>query len=147
MEVRWPIHRWEIPVNTVLNAGRTDVLRMNLPFLISWGEEQEDVLGAWNQLVADAKKEDEKAVHLIHETAGYLGRLISVLITMMDPEYIYIGGEITDIYEELFANMNQIVQERCFLYGNRRVKLVKDGHSELTIHSGINESIYAQWKP
>lgn len=111
------------------------------------GEEQEDVLGAWNQLVADAKKEDEKAVHLIHETAGYLGRLISVLITMMDPEYIYIGGEITDIYEELFANMNQIVQERCFLYGNRRVKLVKDGHSELTIHSGINESIYAQWKP
>lgn len=112
-----------------------------------WGEEQEDVLGAWNQLVADAKKEDEKAVHLIHETAGYLGRLISVLITMMDPEYIYIGGEITDIYEELFANMNQIVQERCFLYGNRRVKLVKDGHSELTIHSGINESIYAQWKP
>ncbi|MFR3754548.1 MAG: hypothetical protein ACLTW9_23860 [Enterocloster sp.] len=76
-----------------------------------------------------------------------MGRLISVLITMMDPEYIYIGGEITDIYEELFANMNQIVQERCFLYGNRRVKLVKDGHSELTIHSGINESIYAQWKP
>ena len=53
----------------------------------------------------------------------------------------YIGGAITDIYDELFANMNQVVQESCFLYGNRRVQLVKDDHSELTIHSGINESI------
>ena len=25
MAVRWPIRRWEIPVNTVLNAGRMDV--------------------------------------------------------------------------------------------------------------------------
>lgn len=65
--------------------------------------------------------------------AGYLGELITLLIYIMDPEYVYVGGELAQIYDMLFPDMYKIIRKKCFMYGNRKINIVKDIQSDMTM--------------
>ena len=107
-----------------------------------FGVERKDTLEAWKEFTEAAARGEEHAVSQVSSIAGYLGELIALLIFIMDPEYVYVGGELAQIYDTLFPDMNKVIQKKCFLYGNRKVNIVKD----MTINSGINEFIYSHWR-
>ncbi len=110
-----------------------------------FGMERKDTLEAWKEFAEAVSGREERAMSQVSSIAGYLGELIALLIFIMDPEYVYVGGELAQIYDTLFQDMNKIIRKKCFMYGNRRVNIVKDIQSDMTINSGINEFIYSHW--
>lgn len=121
---------------------------LSIPGIVKdyFGGEKKNTLEAWEQFARDVADQKPKALEQARVIAGYLGELTSMLIFILDPEYLYIGGELAQIYDVLYPEMYQVIQKRCFIYGNRQVKIVKDIQSDMTINSGINESIYSHWK-
>lgn len=107
---------------------------------------QENVLESWEEFRQDLEDGKEKAVMLSEKIAAYLGELAVLLICLLDPEYVYIGGELAEIYDLLYDGMYEVVRKKCFIYGKRKVQIVKDLQSDMTIHIGINELIYSRWK-
>lgn len=121
---------------------------LSIPSIVKsyFGCEKTNTLEAWAQFREDIAEQKEKALQLADTIADHLGELTALLIFIMDPEYLYIGGELAQIYNVLYPRMYEIINKRCFNYGNRQVKIVNDLQSDETINSGINESIYSHWK-
>lgn len=108
--------------------------------------EQENVLEAWKRFTQDVERGEHSALELVHVIAYYLSELAALLIFVLDPEYLYIGGELAQIYDLLYPEVDKMVRKKCCLYGNRKVKIIKDLQSDMTINSGINEVIFSNWK-
>lgn len=121
---------------------------LSIPGIVKnyFGEDKKNTLEAWKEFTEAIFRKEERAVELAKSIAAYLGELIALLIFIMDPEYVYVGGELADIYDVLFPDMNRIIRKKCYIYGNRSVNIVKDTQSDMTINSGINESIYSHWR-
>ncbi|MGE5606326.1 MAG: ROK family protein, partial [Bacteroidota bacterium] len=56
------------------------------------GQQPRDTDQAWQQFLAAVIAQKPKALSVIAENGKLLGRLISVLVNIFDPEVIYIGG-------------------------------------------------------
>lgn len=121
---------------------------LSIPGIVKnyFGVDKKNTLEAWEEFTRAVADREERAVSQVRSIAGYLGELIALLIFIMDPEYVYVGGELAQIYDVLFPDMNKVVQKKCFMYGNRKVNIVKDIESDKTINSGINEFIYSHWR-
>lgn len=102
---------------------------LSIPGIVKryFGEERKNTLEAWKEFTDAIIQKEARAVELGTSIAVYL-------------------GELADIYDVLFPEMNKIIQKKCYIYGNRSVNIVKDTQSDMTINSGINESIYSHWR-
>lgn len=122
---------------------------LSIPGIVKsyFGEEKKNTLEAWKEYTDAVFHGEEQAVNLGNTIAAYLGELIALLVFIMDPEYVYVGGELAQLYDVLYPRMIEVVRKKCFIYGNRNLSIVKDIQSDMTINSGINESIYARWRP
>lgn len=77
-----------------------------------------------------------------------LGKLSSILINLFDPEVLYIGGHIADIYEALEPYYIEELKIRCPLWVVKPgVNVVCDHDSSRTRYVGIGETIYGRWNP
>ncbi|MED9966902.1 MAG: ROK family transcriptional regulator [Blautia sp.] len=108
--------------------------------------EQENVLDAWEKFTQDVKRKESSALKFVHVIAHHLSELLATLIFVLDPEYLYVGGELAQIYDLLYPEISKAIKERCCLYGNRNIKIIKDDKSDMTINSGISEAIFSNWK-
>ena len=77
-----------------------------------------------------------------------LGRLSSILVNLFDPEVLYIGGHIAEVYSALEPYFLDELRKRCPLWDvHPGVNVVCDLDSSLTHYVGIGETIYAKWNP
>lgn len=120
---------------------------LSIPSIVKdyFGEDKIDTLQAWENFIKDLFEQKQAAVEAGKSIAKYLGELISMLIFILDPEYVYIGGELAQIYDILFEDFYGIVKDRYSRYGERHLKIIKDLHSDITINGGLNEKIYSKW--
>ncbi|HMT06634.1 MAG TPA: ROK family transcriptional regulator [Pyrinomonadaceae bacterium] len=77
-------------------------------------------------LIARARIGDSKALTALHSTARYLGLGLASVINATDPAYIYIGGEITEAWDLIEAQVREAVNERTLTreLGSVPIKIV-----------------------
>lgn len=107
--------------------------------------QSEAILDQWMQYIDDVKNGSKKAIKLAEKNAVYLGNLASVLINIFDPETLYIGGDISAIYDVMEKNFMDTIHKRCLLRPKAERRIICDNTSENTINVGISESIYSKW--
>lgn len=63
-------------------------------------------------LIVRARGGDSKALTAVHSTARYLGLGLATIINAVDPSRIYIGGEITEAWDLIEAEVRDAIRER-----------------------------------
>lgn len=117
-------------------------------FLLSYfGEDGRDRSVKWKTFCDALSSNEPKAVSVAQESGHLLGRLVSVLINLLDPECVYVGGDISEVYPYLEKAMLEEVNRRCTIFGARRAKILCDDKSEHRINVGISEKICSTWSP
>ncbi|PYS98517.1 MAG: hypothetical protein DMF63_15940 [Acidobacteria bacterium] len=64
-------------------------------------------------LIARARSNDSKALTALHSTARYLGLGLASIINSVDPSQIYIGGELTEGWDLIEAEVRAAIKERA----------------------------------
>lgn len=64
-------------------------------------------------LITRARSSDSKALTALHSTARYLGLGLASIINSVDPSQIYIGGEITEAWDLIEAEVRAAIKERA----------------------------------
>lgn len=64
-------------------------------------------------LIVRARGGDSKALTALHSTARYLGLGLASIINAVDPTRIYIGGEITEAWDLIKAEVHDAIKERA----------------------------------
>ena len=81
-----------------------------------------------------ALKGDELAIHIMNETATFLGIGIANLINLLNPEMIVVGGGLTNAWDIIYPVTLKEVQKRALSEMAKRVKIVR---ASLGDNSGI----------
>ena len=101
----------------------------------------------WNAFIQAVQNQNDKALRMVKENGALLGKLSSILINLLDPEILYIGGDIASVFpyaEDIFWEQ---ITSRCPLIAGKSFKVVCDNNSEQTINIGISEKICTSWSP
>ena len=86
--------------------------------------QQNDALEVIFQDIIDlALEKDEIALEIIRETGKYLGYGISNIIRSIDPHAIILGGKIIRLWDVIYPEIMQIVEEKAF-WGNNKVNIL-----------------------
>lgn len=64
-------------------------------------------------LITRARSGDAKAVTALHSTARYLGLGLASVINVIDPNCVYIGGEITEAWDLIEPQVREAIKERA----------------------------------
>lgn len=64
-------------------------------------------------LITRARGNDSKALTALHSTARYLGLGLASIINSVDPSQIYIGGELTEGWDLIEAEVRAAIKERA----------------------------------
>ena len=74
-------------------------------------------------LIARARNNDSKALTTLNSTARYLGMGLASIVNAIDPATIYIGGEITDAWDMIEAQVREALRERALTNDLGEVKI------------------------
>lgn len=68
-------------------------------------------------LISRARSEDERARHALEETARYLGIGLAIIINGLNPERIFVGGEIAQAWDLVEPGIRRMVVQRSLTEG------------------------------
>ncbi|HHT90136.1 MAG: ROK family transcriptional regulator [Bacillota bacterium] len=89
-----------------------------------------------------------KGVTIAKDKGILLAKLASILVNLFDPEVLYLGGHISDIYAALEPYFLEELASRCPWWTvEKGVSVICDDDSARTRYTGIGETIYARWNP
>jgi N-acetylglucosamine repressor len=77
-------------------------------------------------VIARARAGDAKADSALAETARHLGGGLAVIINTLNPAQIVVGGEITEVWEQLSPVMRGVINERALTSLAAATPLVPD---------------------
>jgi N-acetylglucosamine repressor len=64
-------------------------------------------------LINRARSSDSKALNALNSTARYLGLGLATIVNSVDPSQIYIGGELTEAWDLIEAEVRAAIKERA----------------------------------
>jgi N-acetylglucosamine repressor len=65
-----------------------------------------------NDVITRSRAGDARAVAALEETARYLGGGLAIIINTLNPAQIYVGGEITEVWDQLSPVIDRVIRER-----------------------------------
>ncbi|HEV8447212.1 MAG TPA: ROK family transcriptional regulator [Gemmatimonadaceae bacterium] len=66
-----------------------------------------------DDVISRARSGERRAINALEETARHLGGGLSVIINTLNPAQIFVGGEITEAWEQLEPVMTSVIRERA----------------------------------
>lgn len=90
---------------------------------------------------------DVSAVRVLEENAEILGRLLSVLNNIFNPDCIYIGGETVGLLQERLDKSMEQVTSRMLVQENVLPEIKIDEDCSATVLYGAAEMVFSQWMP
>lgn len=90
---------------------------------------------------------DISAVRVLEENAEILGRLLSVLNNIFDPDCIYIGGETVGLLQKRLDKSMEQVTSRMLVQENVLPEIKIDEDCSATVLYGAAEMVFSQWMP
>ncbi|MDB4875061.1 MAG: hypothetical protein JWM41_1507 [Gemmatimonadetes bacterium] len=79
-----------------------------------------------DQVIARGRSGDAAALAALEETARYLGRGLSMIVNTINPEQIFVGGEITDLWDRLAPIMREVIEARALTSRAAATPLIPD---------------------
>jgi predicted NBD/HSP70 family sugar kinase len=101
----------------------------------------------WQQFLAAVIAQKPEALSVIAENGKLIGRLISVLVNIFDPEVIYIGGITESIFDYLYPHVMSEAKSRIIVNQMRDVSVFSSRDYETLIFRGCSEMVFDEWKP
>lgn len=93
------------------------------------------------------EQSDEQTQRYIQQKGELIGMLLSILVNLFDPQTVYVGGEITDIFPQIEPILIAILESRCIALNNEVLTLRCDTDSDMSIVLGLNQVIFEKWNP
>ena len=114
--------------------------------------------GIWHETTASAEEQwaemsqailDTPSVYasFLQEKGFLIGKLLSVLIDLFDPQAVFIGGEISSIFEQIRPHAEQAIYDHCFMVRDKILPLQCDLHSSFSMILGLNHVMCEKWEP
>lgn len=101
----------------------------------------------WEEFVAALFNGDANAQSVMAENGRILGKLLSILINLFDPQVIYIGGITEKIFDFLYPHIVDEVSKRVILYNFHEIPIVNSMNYKELIFKGSGELIINSWRP
>lgn len=95
------------------------------------------------QLLAAPETEKE----FLEEKSLYLGRLLSVMISIFDPAMVFLGGKGAGLFNIIEPSLIEIVKQRNPFAFNEGIQVRWDQDSTQTLYEGIAQVVYEHWMP
>lgn len=97
--------------------------------------------------VFSADLSDGECVHLYEDRGKKLGRLLSVLVNIFDPQMVYIGGSGFKNYNLFQPWVMSVLESQSSIAIENGLHIEHDKQSSDTVQCGINQLIYENWIP
>jgi len=75
-------------------------------------------------IVTLAKNGDEPAIEVLKQTGYYLGLGISNIIKAIDPITIIVGGKVTQVWNIIYPEIDNVVKQRAYFGKKRSIKIL-----------------------
>lgn len=79
-----------------------------------------------SDVIARARAGEAAAVSALSETARHLGGGLAVIINTLNPAQIFVGGEVTEAWDQLLPVINAVIQQRALTTLSAATPLVPD---------------------
>lgn len=125
---------------------------LSLPgFLRKYGQECGDDISytdqAWNEFMTSVTLENGHALKVLHENGRLLGQLLSMLISVFEPQTIVIGGIVEDVFDKLYPDIIQELQSRMVLDVMKDIPVRKSSDYHELLLGGCGELVFGNWNP
>ncbi len=132
---------------------------LSIPWLLQnpvWKETAASTMVQWSQMAEEINSGSAAYESFLHEKGILIGKLFSVLIDIFNPQHIYIGGDIADIFERLRPSVERFIRSRCiqdqvnsrsFLVRNNILPIICDKNSNEHMMLGLSYSMRRRWDP
>lgn len=101
----------------------------------------------WEEFVAAVLSGETTAMGVIEENGKLLGKLVSVLVNLFDPEAIYIGGIVEKIFDYLHPHIIKEAKSRIIVNHLREIPVYASVDYESLIFMGCSEIVLSEWNP
>ncbi|WNR46008.1 ROK family protein [Paenibacillus roseipurpureus] len=101
----------------------------------------------WKEFVSALKAGDERAHQVAEEKGRLLGKLISVIDNLIDPDVVYVGGIIEPIFQTLYLFMQEEARSRVVTREFFFPEIRKGIDYEQTLLQGCSEMVITLWNP
>jgi predicted NBD/HSP70 family sugar kinase len=81
-------------------------------------------------VVAIALKGDAEALGMIRDSGRHVGEVLSVAVTLLNPEVVVIGGDLAGAYEPFVAGLRETVYQRSTALSTRQLRIVASTFGE-----------------
>lgn len=108
---------------------------------------QEQKIRTFEEFCRLADEQDATAVRVLEENTEILGKLLSILNNMFNPDCIYIGGKTIGILENRIEQSMEQVKTRMLSEKNALPDMCPDQESSITVLKGAAEMVFSQWMP
>lgn len=90
---------------------------------------------------------DPRYTDFLREKGALIGKVLYVLIDLFNPQKVFIGGDIVDIFEQLRPYAEEAIQNHCFMIQNRILPIQCDNQSSVSMILGLNHAMCEKWEP
>jgi len=105
----------------------------------AWGST--DLFDKWENFLSAVDSGDVKATEVVGENAKIFGNLVSILVNLFDPEIVYIGGNVSVLFEKMKKTIEAEVKKRLISRSSIRAVLLQDDDKNTIVH-GCAETIF-----
>jgi predicted NBD/HSP70 family sugar kinase len=75
-------------------------------------------------VVALALSADPEALGMIREAGRRVGEVLSAAVTLLNPEVVVIGGDLTGVYEPFVAGLRETIYQHSTALSTRQLRIV-----------------------
>ncbi len=102
--------------------------------------------GGWGAFLEGVRARQPEAMAVIEENGRLLGKLISILVNIFDPEVVYVGGIVEEIYEDLNLWMQKEIADRMAVKAGRSVPVMNDTNYRAMVLIGCTALVFNEWR-
>jgi predicted NBD/HSP70 family sugar kinase len=100
---------------------------------------------SWDDFVAAVRRKRPDALAVVDENGRLIGKLLSVLVNIFDPEVLYVGGIIEGFFDAIRPSILSELDSRVVAKDRRSVPVVFDADYHAMVLKGCTELVFSAW--
>ena len=112
-----------------------------------WPESSANDEEQWARMAAVIQGGDPAYAEFLREKGELIGKVLFILIDLLNPQQVFIGGEISDIFEQIRPYAEAVIKKHCFMVRDRILPLQCDHNSATNMILGLNHVMCERWEP
>lgn len=112
-----------------------------------WNETSASDEEQWSQMVHEIQSGNPAYSEFLREKGELIGKVLFVLIDLFNPQQVFIGGEIADIFEQIRPYAENVIRKHCFMVRDHILPIQCDFQSSVNMVLGLNHVMCEKWEP